>query len=432
VDKTQERLEHWCSAVNMTFISDEAEASYKTRTKRVADAIRLRVPDRVPITPAFSMFPVLDNGYSCEDAFFDSEKAFTAGLKTLNDFEPDTFRLPIRQGPVFEVVDCKQIVLPGRGISPMSGMQFVEKEYATADEFYDAFLDDPSDFMLRTILPRMCGAMAPLKKLPAMREIFGYSRLPALIQAFADPDVWGAFNKMAEAGVEMEKISAYSREKSREVMAMGFPTDLSVGGAAPFDLIGDQIRGTRGVMLDMFRRPEKLLAAMEKMVPMIIDMVLRAKKMENPIVSIPLHKGADGFMSLEQYKTFYWPTLRKVMMSMIDEGLVPAPFFEGDNTSRLEVIKDIPKGKALYRFEKIDIFKAKEILGDTVCFRGNVPVSLLNAGTPAQVKDYVKELIDVVGKNGGLIVDSGSVIDEAKHENVKAMVEFTKEYGRYS
>jgi hypothetical protein len=48
------------------------------------------------------------------------------------------------------------------------------------------------------------------------------------------------------------------------------------------------------------------------------------------------------------------------------------------------------------------------------------------------VKDYVKELIDVVGKNGGLIVDSGSVIDEAKHENVKAMVEFTKEYGRYS
>jgi uroporphyrinogen-III decarboxylase len=151
----------------------------------------------------------------------------------------------------------------------------------------------------------------------------------------------------------------------------------------------------------------------------------------NPIVSIPLHKGADGFMSNEQYKTFYWPTLKKVMMGLIKEGLVPAPFFEGDNTSRLEIIKDIPKGTALYRFERINIHKAKEVLGETVCFRGNVPVSLLNAGTPQEVKDYVKELIDVVGENGGLIVDCGSVIDEAKHENIKAMVEFTKEYGRY-
>ncbi len=74
---------------------------------------------------------------------------------------------------------------------------------------------------------------------------------------------------------------------------------------------------------------------------------------------------------------------------------------------------------------------AKEILGDTVCFRGNVPVSLLNTGTPEQVKTYVKELIDVVGKDGGLVVDCGSIIDEARHENVKAMIEYTKEYGRY-
>lgn len=136
-------------------------------------------------------------------------------------------------------------------------------------------------------------------------------------------------------------------------------------------------------------------------------------------------------MFLEQFKTFYWSTLRKVMIGLIDEGLVPMPFFEGENTSRLEVIKDIPKGKAVYRFESVDIQKAKDILGDTVCFRGNIPVSLLIAGTPEKVKAYIKNLIDVVGENGGLIVDCGSMIDEARHENIKAMVEFTKEYGRY-
>jgi len=56
----------------------------------------------------------------------------------------------------------------------------------------------------------------------------------------------------------------------------------------------------------------------------------------------------------------------------------------------------------------------KEILGDIVCFRGNVPSSLLYAGTPQQVTDYVKELIDVVGKGGGLRVDRGIWFDEVK------------------
>lgn len=91
------------------------------------------------------------------------------------------------------------------------------------------------------------------------------------------------------------------------------------------------------------------------------------------------------------------------------------------------MIKNIPRGKAVYHFERVDLRKAKEILGDTVCFRGNVPVSLLHTGTPDDVKAYVKNLIDIVGKDGGLIVDSGSIFDEAKHDNVKAMVEFTKE-----
>ena len=181
----------------------------------------------------------------------------------------------------------------------------------------------------------------------------------------------------------------------------------------------------------MYRCPDKLIDAMEKLVPMMIEQGLQAKKSGNPLVSMPLHKGPDGFMSDEQYKTFYWPTLRKVLIGLIDEGLIPVPFFEGNNTSRLEIIRDIPKGKALYRFERVDISLAKEILGDTVAFRGNVPISLLNTGTPEGVKAYVKNLIDIVGKNGGLIVDSGSVIGEARHENVKAMIEFSKEYGRY-
>ena len=46
-----------------------------------------------------------------------------------------------------------------------------------------------------------------------------------------------------------------------------------------------------------------------------------------------------------------------------------------------------------------------------------------------QVKEDVKELIDMFGPKGGLIVDGTvGIPDEAKPENVQAMVEAVREY----
>ena len=61
-----------------------------------------------------------------------------------------------------------------------------------------------------------------------------------------------------------------------------------------------------------------------------------------------------------------------------------------------------------------------------MCQLGNVPASTLH------IEDYCRMLIDVVGKGGGLIVAPRSSIDEARPEDIKRMVEFSREYGRYS
>ena len=66
MDRTQERLEKWCSAEGIQFKSAEAGEEYKKRARRIADAIQLKVPDRVPIVPSFGMFPALDNGYTVD------------------------------------------------------------------------------------------------------------------------------------------------------------------------------------------------------------------------------------------------------------------------------------------------------------------------------------------------------------------------------
>ena len=164
----------------------------------------------------------------------------------------------------------------------------------------------------------------------------------------------------------------------------------------------------------------------------MIKMGASAARMNgNPIVFIPLHKGADGFLSDAQFKKFYWPTLKKLFMGLINEGCVPFPWAEGGYNSRLEIIKDVPKGKVIWGFDATDMVKAKKILGDVACITGNVPLSLLQIGTPDDVKDNVRKLIDTAGKDGGYIMMNGAVIDEAKPENVKAMIDYTKEYGVY-
>ena len=432
MNKTQETLERWCSAEGIHFESAEAEEAYKARAKRIADAVQLKVPDRVPVELIFGIFPALYAGFTAEEVLFDREKNFQSYKKTVTDLQADTFRFRPAQGTLLEFLECKQVMLPGRGIPVGSNLQFVETECESADEFYDAFIEDPTGFMLRVHWPRIFGALKSLDQLRHMDAGFSYYLgMPGVIPGFGAPAVREAFQRLCEAGEMALEEAQFQRTKSMEIMKMGFPVDAGGTSHAPFDTVGDFIRGTKGMMLDMFRRPEKIMAATEKLVPMMIKMGLQARNAPSPFVFMPLHKGGDGFMSLEQYKAFYWPTLRKVAIGLIEEGLVPILFFEGENTSRLEVIKDIPKGKAVYHFEKVDLSKAREVLGDRVCFRGNVPVSTLCTGTPEEVKAYIKRLIDTFGRNGGLIVDSGAILDEAKPENVKAVVDFTKEYSEH-
>lgn len=137
-------------------------------------------------------------------------------------------------------------------------------------------------------------------------------------------------------------------------------------------------------------------------------------------------------MSKEQYREFYWPTLRKVLVGLINEGMVPLVFAEADYESRLEIISDLPKGKIIWWFERMDMARAKEILGKNACIAGNVPNVLFRAGNPEDIKAYCKNLIDMAGKDGGFILSTAAGLQGAKPENVKALIDFSKEYGVYA
>ncbi|MBN1905258.1 MAG: hypothetical protein JW927_09195 [Deltaproteobacteria bacterium] len=185
-------------------------------------------------------------------------------------------------------------------------------------------------------------------------------------------------------------------------------------------------------MMDMYRRPDKLLKAIDKARNITLKACIQAAELTGgKVIMLPLHRGSDGFMSIKQFETFYWPQLKGLLLDMIDAGLTPAPFYEGVWDNRLHYLRELPKGKTRGSFQNTNMFKAKEIIGNIMCLTGGFPVSLLQAGTPEKMREQKKRMGETVGKNGGFIMAAGSAMDYCDKELVKVWVEPTKEFGKY-
>lgn len=428
------RLEKYVTMPGFEFASPEAGALYHERATIIRDAIKMKVPSRVPVFPSEGFFPTLSAGMTMKEALYDYEKTAAAILAYINEFQPDAWfgSLAIVPGKVFDILDYKLYDWPGHGLPDELMYQMIEGEYVVAEE-YAQLSADPTDFFLRKYLPRVFGALEPLVKLPLLPTIQEMPMTPTAVLPFAFPDVQEALKKLMEAGNEAMRWMQVMGGLGAQVRALGV-TDWAGGAAkAPFDAIGDTLRGTTGMMMDMFRNPDELIETCERFVPLMVEMAISAANMTGvPLIFMPLHKGADGFMSNAQFEKFYWPTLKKVMLGIVEEGCIPIMFAEGGYEQRLEIIADFPKAKCVWWFDQTDMKRAKDALGDTCCIAGNVSTALMTAGTPDEVKAYCKDLIETVGKDGAFILTNGCGVDHAKAENVRAMMEAGLEYGAYT
>ena len=212
-------------------------------------------------------------------------------------------------------------------------------------------------------MPRAFGALAGWGMLPTFFASMELPMIPALMVPVGLPPVLQAFEAFVNAGKAALEWAAASGQADGQLMAQfGMPALPGGFTKAPFDIIGDTLRGTRGIMLDMYRQPGKPLAALEKIVPIAVQMgVQTATTQDNPFVFIPLHKGADGFMSNNDFKKFYWPSLKATLLGLIGEGLVPYLFVEGGYNSRLDFIvdPDIPAASTYWSFDKTDMLEVE-------------------------------------------------------------------------
>jgi hypothetical protein len=407
------------------------------KEKRLWDAVELKVPDRVPVIFGGTFFACKYAGIPYSAAYYDHPTWKNAFKKMIVDMDPDSYGWePRESGTALEALQSNYTRWPGGTLPPDVPFQIAEKEYMKADE-YDLFLTDPTDYIIHYILPRTYDALKPLENLPSLQGMGGGPE--GIARALVSPEfapVVQAMRKAGEAAIEREKVLGTMVD---EMSALGFPQGPGGRGGVmpPFSGFSNSFRTFNGVVRDMFRQPEKLKAALQLLLDYRIARAVPAAKRADsrPVMggSGEAHRVSDEFFSNKQFEEFVWPFWKQAMDKSYELGYeILSMFFEGTRNKQFHYFTQFPKRSMLIRFAESDIFLAKEMLGDRACIMGNVPIAMLQVASPSVVEEYCKKLIEKVGKDGGFILRcSTDFTQEARPENVKAMIDSVEKYGRY-
>ena len=404
----------------------------KERTERLEDAYALRKPDRVPIVMPASFFLADWGGVSHQQLVEDDATRQRLLEEAALHFQPDSIfgvfndlRAPLALGD-------RMTKFPGHGLPENGSFQFVEHEFMTPDD-YAPFLKDPADWSIRTYLPRAFEKLEGLASLPPLgMAAFGTYNLLNL-GALTKPPVADALKALAAAAEGQAASDAWMAASEQRMAELGFAPPPLAGSLieAPFDFMSDTLRGMRGVMTDILRRPEQLLAAEERALEFQLEHArsfARATGLRHAF--IPLHRGSDGFMSIAQFERFYWPQLLAMQLRLIDADITPVCFYEGVWNKRLDYIADLPRGKTIGWFQRSDIFQVKEVAGKTLCIMGGMPNTLLQAGTVEEVRMRTREVCQRVGAGGGFVMCTGiGEMEGCRPDLVEAWVQATREFG---
>lgn len=403
------------------------------KRKRIDDAIALKKPDMVPFFLVQNYMPARTEGLTYKDAHYNVDAWVEACRNFIKRYDPDMYFMidapSMGTALAHDILGTVSIKWPGGALPDDIPHQFVEGEYMRQEE-YDHFLDDPTDYLIRVFVPRVFGNLQGLAKLPPLRALsMGQMGVSPFGMTILDPEVTGALQRILEMSRPAAEFPMKVGQGHAKLLEDGQICFSVTPAVVPFDVISDFLRGMRGAMIDMFQMPDKLIAAMDKLYPMILGSAIQGAQMTgNKQIFIALHRGADGFMSPKQFEKFYWPYLKQLLCDLIDAGLTPIPFFEGNYDQRLDYLAELPPGKIIGWFDRSDLRLLQEKLGEVMCVAAGMPISLLQTGTVESVRRQTREAIDIFGGKG-LIMAPSSVLDEAKPELLQAWVDATREFG---
>ncbi len=368
------------------FPDPQTAALFGQRIGRLKAALAHQKPDRTPVIAQAEQFNAVHVGASlsrfCSDPFYSAEVI----CESYN-------RLPTFDAP--EMANCvpdfvaaitlSKMLIAGRDLPEGRPYMVDEQERLTVDDY-----DTIANVGWKAFFPRYC------------RERLGF-------------DVGEYFPKMIGSAAHGARLNlAQGRPVFTLPLTPGPPIEPLAGG-----------RSMAKFMRDLFKVPDRVEAAMEGMMPDFLDeirTVLRSLPVKPLTAFIGCGRGSSEFLSPRFWERFSWRYFKQLCDAIIAEGVVVNMHLEGNWERDLSYFNDFEKGTVLYASEhSTDIYKIKEVCGDRVAIKGDVPSPMLAFGTPDEVYAYSRKLIEDMG-DGFILAPACTAPSNSRVENIEAML----------
>jgi hypothetical protein len=363
---------------------DAAQSAYGIHEQRILDAVAVRTPDRVPVVPNGPAWPARALGVKMTDVATTPEVSYKRIIEAYTSLgDIDGVQSPAYDVSTLPAMWLSRVKVPGRELPDDELWQVDEAELMGLED-YDAIVAEGFG--------------------PWLQRYYA-ERLPGNAEAFA------RFAKTIPDAL------ALCREKGIVPFAPAvttIPYEYFCGG-----------RSMKIFLLDLFRHADKVQAAMDVALPVLIEQTRGLIRAFNFMgIWVGGWRSASEFISPRLWNRFVFPYYLQMIDAVLEEGAIPVLHFDADWDRDIERLLELPRGKCVLALDgKTDIFRARQILGDHMCIMGDVPASLLSLGTVDEVKAYCARLIEEVGPAGFILSSGCDVPIDAKYENVRAMVE---------
>ncbi|MFZ7132168.1 MAG: uroporphyrinogen decarboxylase family protein [Eubacteriales bacterium] len=363
-----------------------------------------KIPKRVPIEISFAWEAAMSYAnLNLREAYWDQNNYVTFMDKVCSDFQSD--KQPIgtnlRRIGYYHYMGSRAYIMSNTG-----AIQHPEV-HALEPEEYDEFIEDPYKCMVEKLLPRLNPAIAPGNMEGAIHFAKAYK----------------SFNDSAQYAISAGKIM---KEK------YGY-ADIPVAGSfySPFDFLADLVRSFTGVVIDMRRRPEKVEAACEALLPICLCTVLNENPQPYSRVFMPLHMAP--FMKRKDFERFWWPPFLKMVNAIFDCGLGLDAFVENDWMDKLDYLESLDS-RVNYHFEFGDPALVKDKLHGKHIISGMYPVTNLSTMPKEKCINELKKMMDILSPDGSYIFNFDKLIfslNDNIANNLKAVLDTVSEYGVY-
>lgn len=357
---------------------------YNERLKRIRTAIELGKPDRVPVVLQATAFCANYMGVGLADFCSSPVLSSNSILKTIDSLgEVDGITFAQMNPRLLSMDTLSRVKVPGAEL-PESTMWQVDEQELMKTEDYDFIIDKGLNIFLQT-------------------EYF-----PKRMD-----------NLMAKLGPTF----GFLGKSLKNARAAGVVTTMPVAASIPFEMFSGG-RSIAKFSRDLFKMPEKVVAAIEAAMPDIIAGAKKVIGMAKPFgVMVPMGRASGGFLSRKMQEKFAFPYFKKLVESIVEEGVYAMLHLDSNWDRDIDFFREMPKGKCVFQADgSTNIYKLKEILGGHICIQGDVPAALLTLGTPDEVYNYSVKLIRDIGPSGFILASGCEVPPNAKPENVVAMI----------